>query len=260
MEQKEKTESGEKITGEVKLRSPFLQKLDNFFYHYKWHTIIGLFLTVIAIVCLCQMCSQKEYDLEIVYAGPKNLSDKQTVLDIQNAFADITEDQTGDGTKTIGVVSYWVDDTLAEKENAAEDADLGYMMNNSHQNEEAFIDEMAAGNVVICLLSPYLFHLVDDEAGFMRVTDIFPDLAAYEEEVCVYDEDGGINRFGVVLSKTAFGQKAGLSSLPEDTVLCVRKRAALKAWYSGKNAEEHHAFSVEVFRKALALGKRPEEE
>ena len=253
-------EEKEKIQGEVKLRSPFLEKVDNFFYHYKWHTIIGLFLLAIILVCALQMCSQKEYDLEVVYAGPKSLSDKQTVLDIQNAFAEITEDKNGDGIKTIGVVTYWVDDTLADKESEIEDADLGYLMNNSYNNEEAFVDEMAAGNVVICLVSPHLFHLIDDEAGFMRVTDIFPDLAEYEEEVCVYDEDGDINRFGVVLSKTAFGQKAGLSSLPEDTVLCVRKRAALKAWYSGKSAEEHHAFSVEVFRKALAMGKRPDEE
>ena len=252
-------EEKEKLSGDVKIRSPFLKKLDNFFYHYKWHSIIALFLVVVILICSLQMCGQKEYDLEVMYAGPRNLSNKQTVLDIQNAFADVAEDRTGDGVKSINLVSYWVDDSLwdlttEEKEELG--ADLGHLMNNSYNNEKAFVDEIAAGNVVICLLSPYLFHMIDDEAGFLRVTDVFPELAAYEEEVCVYDEDGKINRFGVVLNKTAFGEKAGLSSLPANTVLCVRKKAALSFWYNGKKAEEKHAYAVDVFRSALALGKR----
>ena len=249
----------EKLSGDIKPRSPFLTKLDNFFYHYKWHSIIALFLVVVILICSLQMCGQKEYDIEVLYAGPRNLSDKQTVLDIQKAFADISDDRTGDGIKSINLVSYWVDDSLwdlTEEEKEDLGADLGHLMNNSYNNENAFIDEMAAGNVVICLLSPYLFHTIDDEAGFLRVTDVFPGLKEYEEEVCVYDEDGDINRFGVVLSKTAFGAKAGLSSLPEDTVMCVRKIAPLSIWYNKDKAEAKHAFSVEVFRRALTLGKR----
>ena len=260
----EEMEEKDKIRGDVKMKSPFLTKLDNFFYHYKWHSIIALFLVIVFLVCALQMCGQKQYDLEVMYAGPKNLSDRQTVLDIQNAFADIADDRTGDGVKTVNLVSYWVDDSLWKeltdgKEDGEKEEDTagrGQLMNNSYNNEKAFVDEIAAGNVVICLVSPYLFHMVDDEAGFMRVTDVFPDLAEYEEEVCVYDEDGDINRFGVYLSKTAFGEKAGLSSLPDDTVLCVRKKAALSFWYNGDKAEEKHAYSVEVFRRALALGKR----
>ena len=254
-------EENEKLSGDVTLRSPFLTKLDNFFYHYKWHSIIALFLVIVFLVCSLQMCGQKEYDLEVMYAGPKNLSDRQTVLDIQNAFASISKDRTGDGIKNVNLVTYWVDDGLWD-EDKAEDVDgsnLGHLMNNSYENEKAYVDEIAAGNVVICLVSPYLFHMVDDEAGFMRVTDVFPALAEYEEEVCVYDEDGRINRFGVVLSKTAFGELAGLSSLPKDTVLCVRKKAPLSFWYNGNKAEEKHAFAVEVFQNALAMGKRTED-
>ena len=255
-------EENQKLTGDIQLRSPFLTKLDNFFYHYKWHSIIALFLVVVILICSLQMCGRKQYDLEVIYAGPYNLSSKQTVLDIQNAFVEVSDDRTGDGVKSINIVSYWVDDSLwdlTEEEKEAYGNSLGRLMNNSYNNEKAFVDEIATGNVIICLLSPYLFHMIDDEAGFLRVTDVFPDLAAYEEEVCVYDEDGNINRFGVVLNKTAFGEKAGLSSLPADTVLCVRKKAPLGIWYNGKQAEEKHAFAVDVFRNILALGKREAE-
>ena len=88
------------------------------------------------------------------------------------------------------------------------------------------------------------------------VTDIFPELKEYENDVCVFDENGKINRFGVVLSKTAFGQRAGLSSLPEDTIICVRKSSPMTGWFGAKRAEEAHALAVDVFKNALALGKK----
>ena len=74
-------------TGDISLRSPFLKKLDNFFYHYKWHSIVALFLVVVLTVTLVQACSKETFDVEVMYAGPKNLNDKQTVIDNQNAFA-----------------------------------------------------------------------------------------------------------------------------------------------------------------------------
>ena len=64
-----------KPQGELHLRSPFLKKLDNFFYHYKWHTVAALFLAIVIIVCSLQTCSKESYDVEIMYAGPKNLND-----------------------------------------------------------------------------------------------------------------------------------------------------------------------------------------
>lgn len=244
--------------GEIKMKSPFFKKADNYWYHYKWHTIIGLFLVAVILICTLQTCTRDDYDIEIMYAGPYNLNQKQTILDLEAAFADLAEDATGDGVKAVNIVSYWVNEKLAEMgaESDMSAADLRYSLNHSLENQSAYLDEIAAGNLVICLVSPHLFHMVDDQAGFMRVTDIYPELAEFEEDVCVYDEDGKINRFGVVLSKTAFGQRAGLSSLPDDTILCIRKPAALKAWFGAAKAEAAHNRAVELFRKALALGPK----
>ena len=245
--------------GEVKLTSPFFKKLENFWYHYKWHSIIALFLAAVILICSLQMCAKDDYDFEIMYAGPYNLNSKQTILDIESGFASLGEDRTGDGKVTVNLVSYWVDERLvpdSEEYKEINPTDVNYMLNQSLNNEQLYVDEIQAGNVVICLVSPYLFHMVDDEAGFMRVTDIFPDIAAYEEDVFVYDEDGKINRFGVVLSKTAFGQLAGLRSLPDDTILCVRKASPVNAFFGADRAKEIHEYAVDVFRKAIALGKK----
>ncbi len=246
----------EKQYGDGKISSPFLKKLDNYWYHYKWHTIIALFLVVVILICSFQMFKKEKYDFEVLYAGPSTLlNDRQTVLDIQAAFSDLLTDRTGDGKVTVNLVSYWVDESIADNSDLTS-TDINYMLNNSLTNKQAYTDEVKAGKVSVFLVSPELFHMVDDEAGFMRVTDIFPELEAYQDEVCVFDEDGDINRFGVVLSKTAFGQRAGLSSLPEDTILCIRKKSAMAGWFGAERAEENHKLAIDVFKNALSLGKK----
>ena len=240
-------------TGEIRLRSPLLKKLDNFFYHYKWHTIIALFLAVAILVCCLQTCSKEEFDVEIMYAGPKNLNDKQAVLDIQNAFAQVATDENGDGKTVSRLVAYWVDERFYEGDTEElEGADIAYFANNSLNNEQAYHDEIAAGNLSICLVSPYLFYQVHKEGGFMRIDELCPEL---DESLYRVGEDGSVNHYAVVLSKTAFGDLAGLSSLPEDTILCIRKPA-----YHLLNAsrlEKQHENSLRVFLRALAYEVAP---
>lgn len=241
--------------GQIKAASPFLKKLDNYWYHYKWHTIIALFLVAVILICSLQMFKKDKYDIEVLYAGPSSkLNDMQTILDIEAAFSDLLSDQNGDGKVTVNLVSYWVNSNI-ENEDFSQ-TDVNYTLNYSMTNKQAYIDEVKAGNVSVFLVSPELFHLVDDEAGFMRVTDIFPELEEYQNEVCVFDEDGKINRFGVVLSKTALGERAGLSSLPKDTILCIRKKSPMTGFFGAQRAEEAHALAVDVFKNALALGKK----
>lgn len=236
--------------GEIKLNTPFLKKAENFFYHYKWHTIVAVFLAIVLIVCTFQTCSKEEYDVEFMYAGPRNLNDHQTVLDIQNSFARVTQDQNEDGKRTARLISYWVNEKYYGGENAADEAvsgaDVAYFANTSLNNENAYFDEISAGNLSICLVSPYLFYEVHTEGGFMRIDEMIPELP---EEVYHVGESGAVNHYGVVLSKTDFGQLPGLSSLPEDTILCLRKPA-----YNLLNAsrlEKQHARSKEVFLAAL---------
>ena len=245
--------------GDIRVQSPLFKKLDNYWYHYKWHTVIALFLVAVILICSLQMCAKEEYDIEVLYAGDGKLNNKQAILDIEAAFSDLLTDQTGDGIVSVNLVSYWVDDDISldtEVEGGLSPTDISYTLNYSMNNQKAYVDEVKAGNVSLFLVSPHLFHMVDDEAGFMRVTDLFPELKTYEDEVCVFDEDGKINRFGVVLSKTEFGQRAGLCDLPEDTILCVRKPSAMKGWFGAEKAQAAHTLATDVFKNALALGKK----
>lgn len=221
------TEPNKKNAPEMTVRSPFLKKVDNFFYHYKWHTIISLFLVAVILICTLQTCRKEPFDAEVLYAGPASMRDKQTVLDIQNAFAQFTEDKNGDGKNAVQLVSYWVDEKYYDTKDPNGEmgtSDLAHFATNSYNNEQAYIDEITAGNLSLCLVSPHLFYLVHKEGGFMRIDEICPSLAP-DDPIFWRGEGGDINHYAVQLSKTDFGKLPGLSSLPSDTILCIRKPA-----------------------------------
>ena len=146
--------------GEIKVNTPFLKKVENFFYHYKWHTIIGVFLAIVLVVCSLQMCSKEAYDIELMYAGPYNLS-QQEVFDIQASFSAVTPDNDENGESQSRLTSYWINEKYYGGSNAEDEAvsgaDVGYLANNSLNNQEKFIDEIQLGNLSICLVSPHLF-------------------------------------------------------------------------------------------------------
>ena len=233
---------------EMRFRSPFLKKLDNFFYHYKWHSIVAFFLVIVLIVCSLQFCVKEPYDIEIMYAGPASLNEKQTVLDIQNAFATFAPDKNEDGERVARLVAYWVDEKYFDTTQTS-GANVAYLANNAYNNQEAYLDEITAGNLSICLLSPYLFYMVHKEGGFMNISELLPELS---EDVYHTGESGAVNHYAVKLSKTSLGQLAGLSALPEDTILCIRK--ASYHLLNASHLEEQHAASLETLLNALRFG------
>ena len=44
----------------------FSQKLKNFWYHYKWHTLISLFLCFVLVIGVAQCASREKYDAKVV--------------------------------------------------------------------------------------------------------------------------------------------------------------------------------------------------
>ena len=56
----------EKITpGEVVIENKFIKWLDNFWYHYKWPTIIVAFFLFVGVVCFAQCSTRATGDLTV---------------------------------------------------------------------------------------------------------------------------------------------------------------------------------------------------
>ena len=53
-------------TEEVEVgKQSFAKWLDNYWYHYKWHTIAVVFVIIVAIVCTVQLINRTVYDAVI---------------------------------------------------------------------------------------------------------------------------------------------------------------------------------------------------
>ncbi|MBR0327384.1 MAG: hypothetical protein IIX09_06230, partial [Clostridia bacterium] len=72
-------------------------KLENYWYHYKYHTLLGVLALVACLFALVQCSGNEEYDIHITYAGPCRLYDGD-LEDGAAAFAAVLgRDLTGDG-------------------------------------------------------------------------------------------------------------------------------------------------------------------
>ena len=69
----------EKIeAGELRVQSKLLAKLENFWYHYKWQTIVVAFFLMVFLVCIVQCSSVESTDMNVSICGNVMLSESQT--------------------------------------------------------------------------------------------------------------------------------------------------------------------------------------
>ena len=92
----------------VAVRGKFFSWLDNYWYHYKWPTIITSFILIVAIVCTVQACTKEEYDITVVYAGRQYLSAEDTDS-VRKAIMAVIPESMNEGRKkniNVGMISY----------------------------------------------------------------------------------------------------------------------------------------------------------
>lgn len=255
MEEQNVNETLQEKPSDVKMRSPFLQKLENFWYHYKWPFLIGLFCLVVLIVCLVQCSRRQDYDVYILYAGPTSLS-QQDIEDLKVSIEPYVEDYNGDGKITV-VVRNLVIYSLAELE-ALEGTgtDVSYLANISYENMKIFDNEIQAGEAIICLLDRSLFDATVPSGAFIEQTfeGEAPDYAIHSTVKEKNEAGQDLERdavFGYALSEMELYKKPGFKRLHRDTVLCVRKISTMQSLFGKKKAEENHANNVEVFYAIL---------
>lgn len=82
----------------------FKEKLDNFWFHYKWHTIAILLALVVLCTGVSQCAGRTNYDMEIVYFAFKPIQDER-VEKIAEYFEDITSDINGDGEVHVQIIN-----------------------------------------------------------------------------------------------------------------------------------------------------------
>jgi len=230
--------------GEIVVQNRFVKWLDNFWYHYKWHTIaIGFFLFVF-VVCFVQCStSQGAADLRIAYVGGYSPSteERQGILEVLESVAPAKENTGENGTaidlRTFGVYG---EDQIRE---LCWDEEAGQvytpsaisMKQLSRDNFSQFYQYSQTGDSAVWFVSEAVYvEWGLDKTRIRPLTDLYP--TAPES---AYDE------YAIRLSETElYRYYDALKALPKDTLIVLPRQLVL----GSSSDDATYAFFVEMFR------------
>ena len=195
--------------------------LDNFWYHYKWPTIIALVAALIVTVCVLQMCNrEKEGDVGIVLAGPYGFTDNGEGYEALMACLStyLPQDYDGDGARRITAATYSIyseEQILALRE---KEIPINTAENSQYYND--FFNYLKLGEAAVLFLDPFLFEELAENNGYLiPLEESFDTLP---EGSLTAGKEGEEKPYGVRLGDTAlYRNNAAVRVLPEDTVICL---------------------------------------
>ena len=215
-------ESKEYTEGIAINENKFVLWLDNYWYHYKWVTIVVAFFLIIAIICIAQSCSKVPSDVKLTYAGPAYLSgDKK--LAIESAVSgEMPEGFSKNGKAEIDLLSYYIlskeqiEDI--QKETDSEGRPKEYVDTYFITSEqETFESQLMTGSSSVLLLDPSIFDSLGGNAASERLRPL--------NEIFDNVPDKNVNGFGIRLGDTeAYRSNPELQVLPADTILCLHEK------------------------------------
>lgn len=226
-----------------------LKWLDNFWYHYKWVTLVTIFFVVTLTIIIVQMITKTNPDCNILYGGPAVLTANQT-KEIENAFnALLPEDYNGDGEKNISLQSITLmtkEQLTAAEAQAAENSSVFiYDPKSLENNKTSFSTQLFSGEYVICLIDPEQYKNAHNAGGFTPLSELFGenDIPEYAYDDCA-----------LILSETYFSKFfTAMSALPDDTLICVRKMSSVSALKGKKKAEEEYNNQLRLYYNIIAF-------
>ena len=224
-------ENNEKFDG-VEMSSPILTRLENFWYHYKWQTIAAVTAFAILLICLVQCSMQTKYDIYVMYAGGETFSRKSEGGDIPEynkmigALTKYAADYDENGEVALSFSDLFIP-SPNEQEELGDNIDFSSM----REDIKVLNNRMAYSEYYVFLVSKYVY----DEYHVKSEIELFAPIGKY----CPADNDfvfEGDN--AVYLSSTDLYSLAPFSSLPDDTLICIRINSEVSsAFGKRKNAE-----------------------
>lgn len=223
--------------------------LVNFWYHYKWVTLVTAFFTVTLSIIIIQMITKTNPDSNILYGGPAVLTANQT-KEIENAFnALLPEDFNGDGEKitSLQAITLMTKEQIAKAEaEAAENSSVFvYNPQSLENNKTSFSTQLFSGEYVICLIDPEQYKNAYKAGGFAPLSELFGEnnIPEYAYDDCA-----------LLLSETNFSKFfTAMSVFPDDTLICVRKMSSVSAIKGKSKAEREYNNQLRLFYSIIAF-------
>lgn len=227
--------------------SKFMAWLDNFWYHYKWHTIITLFIVIVLGTCIVQLASTPKSDLLFTYAGPKEFVTKpEEKTSINTVLSQVSAKVYGEDSRA-SLNSFLIYSKEQIKEIESELDENGrqkYVVDTAFNTSElnSFDEFSKSGASFILLLDPSIYQrLIDQNGESERLVELSALYGSTPE--------GALDKYSVRLGDTKLYQTIpDLQVLPADTVVCLHGKLILST-----NQKEYDK-QVSVFKEFATLG------
>lgn len=237
---------------ELKQTGGLLSRAENFWYHYKWHSLIALFLIFTILVCSLQMCEKEEYDINIIYAGSRVIDRKSNGNDVSeyvtflSSMKRVCADFDGNGEIGVTLSNLFV---LSKEQISEIEKESGYEVNYTlmENDKQVLIDRMSYSDYYVCFVSVGVY---EEYCRMADGTSLFTPLSPYLPE-----GDHGLELYAdnaVYLRSSTFHDLPAISNLPDDTLICLRMKSAVGGRFDKGSTEEHFARSEQVIRNILA--------
>ena len=208
--------------GEVITPRGAKEKVQNFWYHYKWHSIVAAVLLIAMLVCSLQFCSRESYDAYVLYAGSRNIGrtskdgDVAEIATVISSLKRLSDDFDENGEVNINFTNYYY---LSNSEAESLD-DVNQTLLSSDKSSLSSVLEHS--EYYLCFISKAVYdeyHAVGSSERFILLDNYkesHPELEYYTDSA-------------IYLSSTEAYKLPGLSNLPEDTLICIRHPSVLAA-------------------------------
>ena len=230
--------------GEVEAPSTAKEKLQNFWYHYKWHSVVALVVVIALLICTLQLCRKESYDTYILYAGSKSIGrtteggDDAEIETVISSLEKVTNDFDGNGSVKVNFTNYYFLST--EEAQAAESYNDALLAN----DQKALSGVLEHSEFYLVLISKSVYeqyHKVGDSEIFIDLTGykaINPDAQYYRDNA-------------ILLSSIDASGLPGLKNLPDDTLICIRYPSSIGG--KSKDHKQHFENAKEVLVNLLKV-------
>ena len=228
----------------------FREKVENFWYHYKWHTIIAIFLIIAVTVSTLQMCAKVDFDTYIMYAGAEEIDRKSEDGDVSeytavlSSLKRVVSDYNEDKEITVSFKNLFVPSEEELEQILAEfpNAQINYSL--LEEDNRILLENMRYSDYYICFISKSVYEKYKTMDG----VEIFAPLSQYvdADNVPEYYSESAI-----LLSSVGFYSLPGISDLPADTLICLRRVSAFASKTNGKRAKSEFKNAEEIITKIL---------
>ena len=238
----------------------FKGRLANFWFHYKWHTIVSVVVVLLISVIVTQFIGRTKYDITVIYAGGYRFSRLETdgaQSPYQTAFESlerVASDYDGNGETHVHLQDfYYLTNAEITALNLKGEEKIA-VEQKVDKDRDNFHNMIKTGSGCLLLLSSALYDELYSDSAFPDgglFVDLSKLLSASGAEGYKYHGEG--NR-AVYLNSLKFSSLPIIEDLPDDTVVCLRVESEGFGGI-GSNSKAYQN-SVAMIKSLFAYGKK----